>query len=155
MNVSVITFAAIIFFASALVPLILCAKNPFKLFSKKASKKRAIAVNIIAVFSVCILMSAVTFASVITAQADDVSEADTAQSEDSGSSLGLGLIGAALATGLSGVGAGIAVASSASAAIGAISENPRIFGQALIFVALAEGIALYGLIISIQILAKI
>ena len=52
------------------------------------------------------------------------------------------------------IGAGIAVASSASAAIGAISENPKTFGKALIFVALAEGVALYGMLISIQILAK-
>ena len=74
---------------------------------------------------------------------------------DPSAGYGLGLLAAALATGLSGVGGGIAVAASASAAIGAISENPKVFGQALIFVALAEGIALYGLIISLQILAKL
>ena len=60
--------------------------------------------------------------------------------------------GAALSTGLSGVGGGIAVASAASAAIGAMSENEKIMGKTLIFVALAEGIALYGLVISILIL---
>jgi len=75
--------------------------------------------------------------------------------EEMSAGYGLGLIAAAIATGLSGVGGGIAVAASASAAIGAISENPKAFGQALIFVALAEGIALYGLIISLQILAKL
>ena len=47
---------------------------------------------------------------------------------------------------------GIAVASAASAAIGAMSENEKIMGKTLIFVALAEGIALYGLVISILIL---
>ena len=62
---------------------------------------------------------------------------------------GLKFIGAALSTGLSGVGGGIAVA---SAAIGAMSENEKIMGKTLIFVALAEGIALYGLVISILIL---
>ena len=65
---------------------------------------------------------------------------------------GLKFIGAALSTGLSGVGGGIAVASAASAAIGAMSENEKIMGKTLIFVALAEGIALYGLVISILIL---
>ncbi len=65
---------------------------------------------------------------------------------------GLAYIGAALATGLSGIGGGIAVASAASAAIGAMSENEKIMGKTLIFVALAEGIALYGLIISLLIL---
>lgn len=66
---------------------------------------------------------------------------------------GLKFIGAALSTGLSGIGGGIAVASAASAAIGAMSENEKIMGKTLIFVALAEGIALYGLIISFMIIA--
>ena len=70
------------------------------------------------------------------------------------SQAGVGMIAAALATGLSGIGGGIAVASSASAALGAISENDKTFGKALIFVALAEGIALYGMIISFTILGK-
>ena len=72
---------------------------------------------------------------------------DAAQAAD-----GLMYVGAALATGLSGIGGGIAVASAASAAIGAMSENEKIMGKTLIFVALAEGIALYGLIISLLIL---
>ena len=62
---------------------------------------------------------------------------------------------ASLVTGLSGIGSGIAVASSASAALGAISEDGSIFGKSMIFVAMAEGIALYGLIISFMILGKL
>ena len=50
------------------------------------------------------------------------------------------------------MGAGIAVGPSASAAIGAISEEPKVMGKALIFVALAEGIALYGLLIAFTII---
>ena len=65
---------------------------------------------------------------------------------------GMKYLGAALSTGLACIGAGIAVSSSASAALGAISEDPQIMGKSLIFVALAEGIALYGLIISLLIL---
>jgi V/A-type H+-transporting ATPase subunit K len=61
-------------------------------------------------------------------------------------------IAAALSTGLSCIGGGIAVASAASAALGAISEDSSIMGKSLIFVALAEGIALYGLIVSFTIL---
>lgn len=68
---------------------------------------------------------------------------------------GMGFLAAALVTGLATISAGIAVASSASAAIGAISENPKNMGKALIFVALAEGIALYGLLVSFTILGKI
>ena len=65
---------------------------------------------------------------------------------------GMKYIGAALAVGLSGIGGGIAVASSASAALGALSENDSIFGKALIFVGLAEGVALYGLLIAFMII---
>ncbi len=61
-------------------------------------------------------------------------------------------IAAALSTGMSCIGAGIAVASAASAALGALSEDSSIMGKALIFVALAESIALYGLLISFSIL---
>jgi V/A-type H+-transporting ATPase subunit K len=68
---------------------------------------------------------------------------------------GLGMLSAALATGVSCIGAGIAVAAAASAAMGAISENEQNFGKALIFVALAEGVALYGFLISFLILGKI
>jgi V/A-type H+-transporting ATPase subunit K len=75
------------------------------------------------------------------------------QSADSSS--GMAYIAAALVTGLATIGAGIAVAASASAAIGAISEDATVMGKALIFVALAEGIALYGLLISFTILSSI
>jgi len=65
---------------------------------------------------------------------------------------GLGLLAAALAVGITGIGGGIAVGPSAAAAIGATSEDPKNFGKAIIFVALGEGIALYGLLIAILIL---
>ena len=65
---------------------------------------------------------------------------------------GLGFIAAALATGMSALGAGIAVAAAAPAAIGAFSEKDMNFGKSLIFVALGEGVAIYGLIISILII---
>ena len=68
---------------------------------------------------------------------------------------GLGYLAAALAVGLSCVGAGIAVGSGTPAAIGATSEDPKNFVKALIFVVLGEGIALYGLLISILIISNI
>lgn len=64
-------------------------------------------------------------------------------------------LAAALATGAAAIGAGYAVGISASAAIGAISENEKISGKALIFVAMGEGIALYGVLIAFMILNKI
>ena len=68
---------------------------------------------------------------------------------------GMGYLAAALATGLSCLGAGIAIASTAPAAIGAFSEDPKAFGKALIFVVLGEGVALYGLLISILLINKL
>lgn len=63
-------------------------------------------------------------------------------------------LGAALAIGLAAIGAGIAVGISGAAAIGAMAEKPEILGRALIVVGLAEGIAIYGLIISFMILTR-
>lgn len=73
----------------------------------------------------------------------------------SNNNAGLGYLAAALSTGLAAIGAGIAVGSGAPAAIGALTEDPKSFGKALIFVALGEGIALYGMLISILILSKL
>lgn len=81
----------------------------------------------------------------------------SAQSEtnDHNDSMSIGLLAAALATGLAGIGGGLAVASAAPAAIAANSENPKTFGKSMIFVALGESIAIYGLVISIMILSKL
>lgn len=67
-------------------------------------------------------------------------------------SKGLGFIAAAIAVGCSCIGAGWAVAKAAPAALGAVSENSDNFGRAIIFVALGEGVAIYGLLIAILIL---
>lgn len=61
-------------------------------------------------------------------------------------------LAAGLAVGLGSIGAGVAVGSTGSAAIGAIAEKPENFGRALVFVGLAEGVAIYGLIIAFIIL---
>jgi V/A-type H+/Na+-transporting ATPase subunit K len=63
-------------------------------------------------------------------------------------------LAAALSTGLATIGAGIAVSNTGAAAIGAIAEKPESFGRALIFVGLAEGIAIYGLIIAFMVLNR-
>jgi V/A-type H+-transporting ATPase subunit K len=66
-----------------------------------------------------------------------------------------GLAAAAASTALSALGAGFAVAKVGTAAIGALAEKPELFGRLLIFVGLAEGIAIYGLIVSILILNRL
>jgi V/A-type H+/Na+-transporting ATPase subunit K len=68
---------------------------------------------------------------------------------------GWGFLAAALSTGFGCLGAGIAVAYVGSAALGVIGEKPELTGRALIYVGLAEGIAIYGLIIAIMILTRI
>lgn len=65
---------------------------------------------------------------------------------------GLKYIGSALSTGLATIGTGYAVGQVGSAALGAISEDASILGRTIIFVGLAEGIAIFGVIISIMIL---
>ena len=82
-------------------------------------------------------------------------EAGTSGTSLPPAALNWGFLAAALATGLSSLGAGIAVAGVGSAAIGALAEKPELLGRALIMVGLAEGIAIYGLIISILILNRV
>lgn len=89
------------------------------------------------------------------AVAETTAVTETDETSAHNASLSIGLIAAALATGLAGIGGGIAVAAGAPAAIAANSENPKTFGKSLIFVALGESIALYGLVISIMILSRL
>ncbi|MDR0405641.1 MAG: ATP synthase subunit C [Clostridiales bacterium] len=114
----------------------------FKLSGKKM--KTALGVNIFGFLAILAVTAVVML--------DGGVSADEAAATAAGGASGMGYIAAALSTGLAAIGAGIAVAASASAAIGAISEDAAVMGKALIFVALAEGIALYGLLISFTIL---
>ncbi|MGZ6142550.1 MAG: ATP synthase subunit C, partial [Myxococcales bacterium] len=63
-----------------------------------------------------------------------------------------GFIAAAASTGLSAIGAAYAVAVVGGAAMAAVAEKPEVAGRAIVFVGLAEGIAIYGLIVAIMIL---
>ncbi len=114
--------------------------------SKKRYKK-SLAFNVFMFFGTFVIASIMMLATPVAAA--------TTAAEGMSVGNGLAFIGAALATGLSGIGGGIAVASAASAALGAISEDSSILGKSLIFVGLAEGVALYGLIISFMILSKL
>ena len=83
-------------------------------------------------------------------------ETEVTASDESSSMRMLGaLIGAAVAFGLGAIGAGLGIGQVGSAAMGAIAEKPNLAGQALIFVALAEGIVVFGFIMAIMILGKI
>lgn len=133
------------------VALVLSIVIPFTYFylgkHNKTRYKKSLLTNCLAFFGILAVAGIVTLSGASTASA--------AAADGISSGAGMGFIGAALSVGLSGIGSGIGVASSASAALGAISEDGSIFGKSLIFVAMAEGIALYGLIISFMILGKL
>ena len=145
--------------------IILAITIPFAVLFKKKNQtaknaKKYILANLVLFGSVCLIIMAGLTTNLFAAEEDmapSVSETVSENAVSAGKTLGDGLayIGAALAVGLSCVGGGIAVANSASAAIGATGENPSNFVRSLIFVALAEGVALYGFIISIQIIGKL
>lgn len=67
---------------------------------------------------------------------------------------GEALLGAGIAVAGSSIGAGIGVSYTGSAALAAISEKPDMFGRAMVFVGLAEGIAIYGLVIAIMLIGE-
>lgn len=68
---------------------------------------------------------------------------------------GLALLGVGLPTGLAAIGAAIALGPIGSASMAVIAEKPEMFGRTLIYMGLAEGIAIYGLVMSILLLGKI
>ena len=128
--------------------LILSIAVPFGAFAAgektKGRYKTALAANVFLFFGTMVFAAVVMFSG----------NAAAAQAAGS-SAAGMGYLSAALATGLSCLGGGIAVSAAASAALGAISEDSSILGKSLIFVGLAEGVCLYGLIISFMILGKL
>jgi V/A-type H+-transporting ATPase subunit K len=89
------------------------------------------------------------------ASAADASGESAAIRPETASSNGMGFIGMALATGFACIGAGIAVGSVGSAAIGLVGEQPGAIGTTLIYVGLAEGVAIYGIVISMLIFSKL
>lgn len=135
-----------VLFVLALSPLLL------GLFGRNRKKRMHLALiaNIVSVFAVCLIVSGFAFTTTALAVGNTAAAAGTASSAS-----GFAFIGAALVTAASCIGGGIAVASAASAALGAISENEGLFGKALIIVVLAEGIAIYGMLISLLILGKV
>ncbi|MCI9408207.1 MAG: ATPase [Oscillospiraceae bacterium] len=116
------------------------------------SIKNAFLVNFCAFFGVMAICAVLPFG--LNAYADnensDASVSAAAdEAEDNGGSNGLMYIASALAVGLGAIGGGIAIAAAAPAAIGAVSEDPKSFSKALIFVALGEACALYGFIVAL------
>ena len=134
--------------------LILSIGDPFGAFAAgektKGRYKTALGANLFLFFGTMVIAAVLMFNGNAFAAEEAASAAGSASS-----AAGMGYLSAALATGLSCLGGGIAVSAAASAALGAISEDSSILGKSLIFVGLAEGVCLYGLIISFMILGKL
>lgn len=133
---------SIALFLSIVIPYIAFA------ISKKNKKHyiRSLAFNVLGflgvmLYTTIILFNNIAFADVVTTSTN--------------SATGFGYLAAALSTGLACIGGGIAVSAAASSALGAVSEDSSILGKSLIFVGLAEGVCLYGLIISFMILGQL
>ena len=133
--------------------LILGIAVPFGAFAAgektRGRYKVALGTNVFLFFGTMLVLVFLMFSG--TAFADTAEVAASAAS----SSTGWGYLAAALSTGMSCIGGGIAVSAAASAALGAISEDSSVLGKSLIFVGLAEGVCLYGLIISFMILGQL
>ena len=137
--------------------LILSIAVPFGAFAAgektKGRYRTALAANVFLFFGTMVFAAVVMFSGNAAAAAAGAPAAGFGTAGSSAA--GMGYLSAALATGLSCLGGGIAVSAAASAALGAISEDSSILGKSLIFVGLAEGVCLYGLIISFMILGKL
>ena len=130
--------------AFLVISVLLCMRA----YNKGRSPKKAVLTQIfsfLGVASFCLICPVIAHAA----------DASTAAAAVTGNATGLGYISAGLSTGLSCIGGGIAVGGSAPAAIGATSEDPKNFGKSIIFVALGEGCALYGMLISIMIITSL
>lgn len=137
-----------------LLPVLVAVKK------RKSGKsiKNAIIGNVCSFFGVMILCAALPIGISAYADNNEAAAADTAvveeadETDSSTSGNGLLYIASALAVGLGSIGGGLAVAAAAPAAIGAVSEDPKSFSKALIFVALGEGCALYGFVVALLML---
>lgn len=138
-------------FLLPLIAVVMISLPLYPVFRKRVTGKKAknaIIFNLCAFFGIMLITMIIPLGGLVGAEG-------AAQAASTSSGAGLAYIAAAVATGLSSLAAGIAVAAAAPAAIGAVSENDDAFVKSLIFVALGEGCAIYGLLISIMILGKV
>lgn len=147
MDIYIIAFALVLLIALPLVAIYYR--------SKRGKKSKAPLITNICTFFGVLLFGTIFFFTQSAQAAEVASTAATATGIGDALTKGLGYIGAALAVGLSGIGGGIAVGAASSAALGAISEDEKMFGKTLLFVGLAEGVALYGLLIAFLIYIKL
>ena len=127
---------------------------------RRRRMKRWITISTAAVFATVFVVLLITLVSTVAqvqgrAAAEETGQVAREYTPETAKVTVWGFAAAAFSTAIGSIGAGVAVAYVGSAALGAIGEKPELAARALIYVGLAEGIAIYGLIISIMILTKI
>ncbi|WP_112470785.1 ATP synthase subunit C [Streptomyces triticisoli] len=105
-----------------------------------------LATNLVLLAGACVLVA--------TALSGPARAAVPVQAAAPGAANGSALIGAAITMAGASIGAAIAVAYTGAAALAALSERPELFGRAMVIVGLAEGIAVYGLVVAILLIGK-
>jgi V/A-type H+-transporting ATPase subunit K len=139
-----ISMYSVLILGSAIIAVI-CVGFYLRSHSVSGSKaKRVLTGAMVFLFAMLCLSSIPVFAAETAGEASGASSA-----------AGLGYLGASLATGLACVGAGIAVGYVGAAALGVVGEKPAMLGTTLIYLGLAEGIAIYGIIVSLLILGRL
>ncbi|UCE49077.1 MAG: hypothetical protein JSW47_02830 [Phycisphaerales bacterium] len=123
----------------------------------KPSKKlkSQIIQSIVLLLTVMAIIGTLFCTSTFAGEPNDLEATESEMSSMKASVMKYGLIAAAVAFGLGAIGAGIAISHVGAAAMGAVAEKPQIAGQALIFVALAEGLVVFGFITALMILGKV
>jgi V/A-type H+-transporting ATPase subunit K len=114
--------------------------------------KRRVVMSMLFVVLVLLMMSAIPL---VNAGAQALETGKPAISQEQAEVSKFGFIAAAISFGFGAIAAGIGIANVGAAAMGAISEKPEVAGQALIFIALAEGLVVFGFITALIILGKI
>jgi V/A-type H+-transporting ATPase subunit K len=122
----------------------------------KREFKRRVITSIVAILTVMVISGTLFCNTVFAVEpAQDAEITKPAMTIEQADVMKFGLLAASIAFGLGAVGAGIAISHVGAAAMGAIAEKPQMAGQALIFVALAEGLVIFGFITALMILGKV
>ena len=116
-------------------------------------RRGRLALRLFLAFDAVLLLAALAVVVVVTTAGPAVAE-PVAAGQTAGGSNWAALLGAAIAVAGSSIGAAIAVAYTGAAALAALSERPELFGRAMVIVGLAEGIAIYGLIVAIILIGR-
>jgi len=122
--------------------------------STRAGLAFLVGLDVVVLVAALVVMAVAVTGGPVAAQAADPANGVAAATTAAADSNWAALLGAAIAVAGSSIGAAIAVAYTGAAALAAMSERPELFGRAMVIVGLAEGIAIYGLIVAIILIGR-